>query len=62
VADVNKAVREAHDVGVQVFTLAIDAQSRSHLPAMFGTSRYAVLPRPEGLVEAMASVYGQLLR
>ena len=62
VADVAMAVREAHDEGVQVFTLAIDAQSRSHLPAMFGSSRYAVLPRPEGLVEAMASVYGRLLR
>jgi nitric oxide reductase NorD protein len=62
VADVAMAVREAHDVGVQVFTLAIDAQSRAHLPAMFGATRFAVLPRPDDLVAAMASVYGRLLR
>ena len=62
VADVAMAVREAHDLGVQVFTLAIDVQSRAHLPAMFGAGRYAVLPRPDDLVRAMASVYGQLLR
>lgn len=62
VADVAMAVREARDLGVQVFALAIDVRSRAHLPAMFGATRYAVLPRPDDLVGAMASVYGSLLR
>lgn len=55
------AVREAHDLGVQVFALAIDAQARAHLAEMFGRGRYAVLAKPEGLVDAMAAVYRDVL-
>ena len=61
VEDVAMAVREAHDLGVQVFALAIDAQARAHLAEMFGRGRYAVLAKPEGLVDAMAAVYRDVL-
>jgi hypothetical protein len=53
------ATREAGDASVEVFALAIDAQARGHLQEMFGRGRYAVLPRPDGLAEAMAGVYGR---
>jgi len=61
VADVAMAVREADSAGVKVFALAVDAQARSHLGEMFGQGRYAVMPRPEALVDAMAAVYRQAL-
>lgn len=44
-----------------MFALAIDAQARGHLQEMFGRGRYAVLPRPDGLAEAMADVYARVL-
>ncbi len=62
VADVSMAVREASDVGVQPFALTIDAQSRNAFSEMFGKGRYAILPRPEALVDAMAEVYERVLR
>ncbi len=61
VADVAMAVREADSAGVKVFALAVEAQARSHLGEMFGRGRYAVMPRPEALVDAMAAVYRQAL-
>ncbi len=61
IADVAMATREAGDASVEVFALAIDAQARGHLEEMFGRGRYAVLPRPDDLAEAMAGVYARVL-
>ena len=61
IADVAMATREAGDASVEVFALAIDAQARGHLQEMFGRGRYAVLPRPDELAEAMAGVYARVL-
>lgn len=62
IGDVRQAVREAKQEGITTFGLAIDGAARFYLPQMFGHDGYEVLPRPEGLVRAMARVYRDLLR
>ena len=62
VADVRQAVREAHPRAVQLFALAIDAEARFYLPQMFGKGNYAILPRPDALVGALARVVAELMR
>jgi nitric oxide reductase NorD protein len=59
--DYNRYEGRYGDASVDVFALAIDAQARGHLQEMFGRGRYAVLPRPDGLAEAMADVYARVL-
>ncbi|MFO0610716.1 MAG: VWA domain-containing protein [Polyangiales bacterium] len=61
VADVAMAAREAGDASVELFALAVDARAGGHLQEMFGRGRFAVLPRPDALAEAMAGVYGRAL-
>ncbi len=62
VADVRQAVREAEAVQVETVALAIDHRARLHLPRMFGPSRFAILPSPSRLPDAMARVCLDLLR
>ncbi len=62
VGDVSMAVRETSDSGVQPFALTVDAGSRHTFAEMFGQGRYAVLTRPDHLVDAMAEVYERVLR
>lgn len=62
IADVRQAVREARPQSVQLFALAIDAEARFYLPQMFGKGNYAILPRPNALVGALARVVADLMR
>lgn len=47
VEDVRQAVNEARLQGISPFCLTIDRQAANYLPAVFGTSHYALLPKPE---------------
>ena len=62
IADVRQAVREAEAVQVETVALAVDHQARLYLPRMFGPSRFAILPSPARLPDAMARVFVDLLR
>jgi nitric oxide reductase NorD protein len=62
IADVRQAVREAEAVQVETVALAVDHQARLYLPRMFGPSRFAILPSPARLPDAMARVCLDLLR
>lgn len=59
-ADVRQALREAGQKGVRTHALAIDEQARDWLPAMLGPGAWDVLPRPEGLPEALTRAYARL--
>jgi nitric oxide reductase NorD protein len=60
VEDVAMAVREAESARVTVHALAVDAQARGHFTEMFGRGRFAVMARPEALVEAMGEAIARL--
>lgn len=47
VEDMRQAVVEARLQGISPFCLTIDRQAANYLPAVFGASHYALLPRPE---------------
>ena len=47
VEDLRQAVIEAKLQGISPFCLTIDRQAAHYLPAVFGASHYALLPRPE---------------
>lgn len=60
IADVRRAVQEAHHQGVVAHALTIDSAARGHLPATFGPGAWHVMSRPEALPRVMAEVYGRL--
>ncbi|MEO8601323.1 MAG: hypothetical protein ABI629_01980 [bacterium] len=62
IADIRQAVREAEAVAVDTVALAVDHRARLYLPRMFGPSRFAILPSPAHLADAMARVCLALLR
>ncbi|MBL8627764.1 MAG: VWA domain-containing protein [Myxococcales bacterium] len=61
IADVHRAVAEATQAGVHVFTVALDQRARHHLPQMFGPGGFAVVTRPRDLVAAVGRLYQQRL-
>ncbi len=62
VGDVRQAVREAQQLGVDTFALAIDTTARPQLQQMFGPSGFERLARPEDLAAALGRVCADLAR
>ena len=60
VADVRRAVQEAHKVGVHVHGLAVEARARDYLPAMLGAGAWHLLPHADHLPELLTAIYGRL--
>ena len=54
--DVKQAVREAKQLGIATFALAIDAQARIYLAQMFGLNGYKTILHPSALTHAMEGV------
>lgn len=61
VADMRQAVREARMQGIFPFCLTIDSKAPDYMPAIFGASQYALLPRPELLPTALLDWMKRLL-
>jgi nitric oxide reductase NorD protein len=61
IADVRQAVREAGQVRIHTYALAIDVQAKLYLPEMFGAGNYQILPHPSRLVHSLAQLYTRLL-
>ena len=53
VEDMRQAVLEAKLQGISPFCLTVDRSAATYLPAVFGASQYALLPRPELLPTAL---------
>ena len=62
IADVRRAIQEAHDQRIATHALAIDSDARAHLPAQFGTGNWSVLPQVDMLPPVLAAVYARLTR
>ncbi|MCA9512487.1 MAG: VWA domain-containing protein [Myxococcales bacterium] len=60
VADVRRAIHEARSRGIHAHALAVDRVAREALPSLFGAGGFHILPHPDGLIEALTSVYGRL--
>lgn len=58
-ADVRMAIRQAEASGITAHALAIDAQARESLPALFGAGGWELLPTPDQLPGALARLYGR---
>ena len=62
IADIRRAIREAHHSRIHTYALAIDVQAKLYLPQMFGSGSFRILPHPTHLVRGLSEVYGQLAR
>jgi nitric oxide reductase activation protein len=61
IADVRQAIREAGQVRIHTYALAVDVQAKLYLPEMFGAGNYQILPHPSRLVHSLAQLYTRLL-
>lgn len=61
IADVRQAIREAEQLGIRVYALAVEQEARHYLPQMLGHANYQILSDPEELPEAMFFFYTRLL-
>lgn len=61
IADVHRAVEEAQVRGIGCFALALANLHRPALASMFGRDRYALLPHPGRLPEALGELLGELV-
>ncbi len=61
VEDTRRATQEARLCGQSVFCVAIDAQTRAHLPHLFGPAGFAVVSKPEKLAAALPAIYRHLV-
>jgi Mg-chelatase subunit ChlD len=60
IADVRQAMREAHQVRIHTYALAVDVQAKRYLPQMFGSGNFQILPQPTHLVRGLADIYRRL--
>ena len=60
IADVRQAIREAGQVRIHTYALAVDVQAKLYLPEMFGAGNYQILPHPSYLVHSLAQLYTRL--
>ncbi len=57
IEDIRKAVLEAREQEIYVFTLAIEKSAKHYLPRMFGQSQFRILPHASHLPEALGEFY-----
>jgi nitric oxide reductase activation protein len=60
IADVRQAIREAAQVRIHTYALAVDVQAKLYLPEMFGAGNYQILPHPSHLLHSLAQLYTRL--
>jgi len=60
IADVRQAIREAGQVRIHTYALAVDVQAKLYLPEMFGAGNYQILPHPSHLIHSLAQLYTRL--
>ena len=59
---VRLAIDAARDAGLVPFCITIDETAHDYLPALFGQQGYALVHRPQDLVQRLSLVYTRFLR
>lgn len=60
IADVRRAIREAHDHGIVTHAVAVDHTARDDLPQMLGPGGWSIVSHPDALAGALSAVYVRL--
>lgn len=60
--DTRHAVQAAREAGLTPFCVTIDEAAHAYLPQLFGQHAYALVHRPQDLVQRLAAVHAQLTR
>lgn len=60
IEDTRQAVLEARRQGLNLFGITIDQEARDYFPYLFGRGHYAIINRPERLIEIVPALYRQL--
>ncbi len=60
VEDTRQAVMEARRQGLKLFGVTIDQHAQDYFPYLFGRGGYAIINRPERLIEVIPALYRQL--
>ena len=60
IEDVRKAVQEAKDEHIEVFSLAIDHNAKFYIPRMFGSQGYRILGHATQLPQALTEFYARV--
>ncbi|EGJ11063.1 nitric oxide reductase activation protein NorD [Rubrivivax benzoatilyticus] len=60
--DTRHAVQAARDAGLQPFCVTIDESAHDYLPMLFGQHGWALVHRPQDLVQRLATVYARMTR
>ncbi|MGM9488455.1 nitric oxide reductase activation protein NorD [Ideonella sp. YS5] len=60
--DTRHAVQAARAAGLTPFAVTIDEQAHDYLPMLFGRQGYAMVHRPQDLVQRLAGLYATLTR
>lgn len=60
VEDTRQAIMEARRQGLKLFGITIDQHAQDYFPYLFGRGGYAIINRPERLIEVIPALYLQL--
>ena len=58
--DVKQALRELHEMQINAYALAIEAEAKYYLPQMFGQNHYQILTTPTALLQSMVKLYEKI--
>ncbi len=62
IEDTRRAVLDAQREGIRLFAITVDREAAAYIPRLFGPGGYALVERPEKLVEALPRIYRQITR
>ncbi|WP_300086943.1 VWA domain-containing protein [uncultured Nitrosomonas sp.] len=60
IEDTRQAIMEARRLGLNLFGITIDREAKDYFPYLFGRGGYAIINRPEKLIEIVPALYRQL--
>lgn len=60
--DTRHAIHEAHAAGLSPFCVTIDETAHDYLPFLFGRQGYALVHRPQDLVNRLTQAWAALAR
>jgi len=62
IEDTRHAIHEAHAAGLSPFCVTIDEKAHDYLPYLFGREGYALVLRPNDLVNRLTQAWANLAR
>ena len=55
-----QALSELHEMQINAYALAIEAEAKYYLPQMFGQNHYQILTTPTALLQSMVKLYEKI--